>query len=87
MTVEPSVLLEREISEDTQFTTIKDSFITWNDDDKGTLWSAALPSPLDVLIAEKMKEILDEVDLIICIGGDGTLLYTSSLFQVSGVCS
>lgn len=24
-----------------------------------------------------------EVDLIICLGGDGTLLYASSLFQVS----
>lgn len=33
--------------------------------------------------ADYMKKVLDEVDLIICIGGDGTLLYTSSLFQVS----
>ena len=25
----------------------------------------------------------EHVDLVICLGGDGTLLYTSSLFQVS----
>ncbi len=28
------------------------------------------------------KEVLGEVDFIICVGGDGTLLYTSSMFQV-----
>ena len=31
---------------------------------------------------ENQKERLDEIDLIICVGGDGTLLYTSSMFQV-----
>lgn len=36
MTVEPSVLNEREVSEDTTFMTIKDSFVTWVDDDKGS---------------------------------------------------
>lgn len=27
--------------------------------------------------------IWEHVDLVICLGGDGTLLYTSSLFQVT----
>ena len=31
------------------------------------------------------EECLESVDLIVCVGGDGTLLYTSSLFQVCGV--
>ena len=40
-------------------------------------------------IREKLKtfregedDLNDKVDLIICLGGDGTLLYASSLFQV-----
>ena len=28
------------------------------------------------------KAVLNSVDLIVCIGGDGTLLYTSTLFPV-----
>ena len=27
-------------------------------------------------------DLTDKIDLIICLGGDGTLLYASSLFQV-----
>jgi NAD+ kinase len=40
-------------------------------------------------IKEKLKtfkegkdDLTDKVDFIICLGGDGTLLYASSLFQV-----
>ena len=29
------------------------------------------------------KDLTDKVDFIVCLGGDGTLLYASSLFQVS----
>ena len=29
-------------------------------------------------------DLPDKVDFIICLGGDGTLLYASSLFQVRG---
>ena len=33
-------------------------------------------------IAVSQENSLSAIDLIICVGGDGTLLYTSSLFQV-----
>ena len=35
MTVEPSVLLEKEIADDPNFVAVKDSFRTWDDEDKG----------------------------------------------------
>ena len=35
MTVEPSVLLEKEIADDPNFAAVKDSFRTWDDEDKG----------------------------------------------------
>ena len=28
--------------------------------------------------------LTDKIDFIVCLGGDGTLLYASSLFQVRG---
>lgn len=31
---------------------------------------------------EGKDELTDKIDFIICLGGDGTLLYASSLFQV-----
>lgn len=31
-----------------------------------------------------LDDISNRIDFIICLGGDGTLLYASSLFQVSG---
>ena len=31
---------------------------------------------------EGKDDLTDKVDFIICLGGDGTLLYASSLFQV-----
>ena len=34
---------------------------------------------------EGHDDLTDKVDFIICLGGDGTLLYASSLFQVSFV--
>jgi NAD+ kinase len=32
---------------------------------------------------EGRDDLTDKIDFIICLGGDGTLLYASSLFQVS----
>ena len=32
---------------------------------------------------EGKDDLTDKVDFIICLGGDGTLLYASSLFQVT----
>ena len=32
---------------------------------------------------EGQDDLTDKIDFIICLGGDGTLLYASSLFQVS----
>ena len=32
---------------------------------------------------EGKDDLTDKIDFIICLGGDGTLLYASSLFQVS----
>ena len=37
--------------------------------------------PLFFLLESK-TERLEQVDFVICVGGDGTLLYTSSMFQV-----
>lgn len=31
---------------------------------------------------EGKEDLTDKVDFIVCLGGDGTLLYASSLFQV-----
>lgn len=31
------------------------------------------------------EDLTDKIDFIICLGGDGTLLYASSLFQVNRV--
>ena len=35
------------------------------------------------LFREGRDDLTDKIDFIICLGGDGTLLYASSLFQVS----
>jgi len=32
---------------------------------------------------EGRDDLTDKIDFIICLGGDGTLLYASSLFQVN----
>lgn len=32
---------------------------------------------------EGRDDLTDKIDFIICLGGDGTLLYASSLFQVT----
>lgn len=36
-----------------------------------------------LLLFPDLDDISNLVDFIICLGGDGTLLYASSLFQVS----
>lgn len=36
VTVEPSVLLEKEINDDPKFEAIKNAFKTWDDNDNGT---------------------------------------------------
>lgn len=46
-------------------------------------------NPLFLAIKDKVrtfrdgKDLTDKVDFIVCLGGDGTLLYASSLFQVN----
>ena len=37
---------------------------------------------LDLYIFADEDDLTDKIDFIICLGGDGTLLYASSLFQV-----
>ena len=34
------------------------------------------------MILGSQTRLLEQVDFVICLGGDGTLLYTSSMFQV-----
>ena len=43
------------------------------------------PSLKDKLMTfrEGHDDLTDKIDFIICLGGDGTLLYASSLFQVN----
>lgn len=47
--------------------------------------NAAFSSIIEKLSAFR-EDSLDYIDLIICLGGDGTLLYASSLFQVRSGC-
>lgn len=35
-----------------------------------------------LLVLDSQSTLLEQVDFVICVGGDGTLLYTSSMFQV-----
>lgn len=35
-----------------------------------------------MIFTEKKDDLTDKIDFIICLGGDGTLLYASLLFQV-----
>lgn len=49
-------------------------------------------NPLFVPIKDKVRtfrdgkdDLTDKVDFIVCLGGDGTLLYASSLFQVGTI--
>jgi NAD+ kinase len=58
---EPTVLEEKLIAEDPEFSTIRTKLSTWKDSNR------------DI--------VLSKVDFIICIGGDGTILYTASLFK------
>ncbi len=37
---------------------------------------------LTFLFIDTKDDALSTIDMIICMGGDGTLLYTSSMFQV-----
>ncbi len=37
------------------------------------------------IFKEGRDDLTDKIDFIICLGGDGTLLYASSIFQVSGL--
>lgn len=46
-------------------------------------------NPIFLQVREKIRtfrdgkdDLTDKVDFIVCLGGDGTLLYASSLFQV-----
>lgn len=47
-------------------------------------------NPIFIQVREKIRtfrdgkdDLTDKVDFIVCLGGDGTLLYASSLFQVA----
>ena len=37
---------------------------------------------LHTCMLDSQGSLLEQVDFVICVGGDGTLLYTSSMFQV-----
>lgn len=36
-----------------------------------------------MIFTERKDDLTDKIDFIICLGGDGTLLYASLLFQVN----
>ena len=35
--------------------------------------------------SENLDDLTDKIDFVVCLGGDGTLLYASSLFQVKRI--
>lgn len=82
--VEKKALEDPAISADENFGAIAKKFCTFREGMKpndrmnkryiDTVWLFVLFSDLD--------DISNCVDFIICLGGDGTLLYASSLFQV-----
>jgi len=48
-----------------------------------TAYLTVVPSSFSVCVpVVTISTVLQKIDLIICLGGDGTLLYTSSLFTV-----
>ncbi|XP_019851699.1 PREDICTED: NAD kinase-like isoform X1 [Amphimedon queenslandica] len=65
---EPAVLKENLICQE-EFSSISRQFLTWKDEDE------------DSEEEDSKEKVLSDIDIIICIGGDGTLLYTSSMFQ------
>lgn len=63
---------------DISYKSIHDKLNTWNE---GSI-ERHTTSKYIFKSLESKDEVLSKIDMIICIGGDGTLLYTSSLFQV-----
>lgn len=96
--VEKKVLEDPAIASDDNFGPVKKKFCTFRE---GVLQPPALAAPCclrwalghpealtaaaRLCLLPDYDDISNQIDFIICLGGDGTLLYASSLFQVSWV--
>lgn len=78
--VESAVLDDPLLMEDKRFLAVKDKLVTF----KWVVLSS-LSAWLNVLSLRRdgRDDLTDRIDFIICLGGDGTLLYASLLFQQS----
>lgn len=86
--VEKKVLEDPAISGDKNFGAISKNFCTFREGVKSShhccpsIVIVSLQLLLLLLLFPDLDDISNVVDFIICLGGDGTLLYASSLFQV-----
>ena len=79
--VEVSILHEEELSDDASFQDSLNAMIPFIPGTGTYLGVYELqPTAHDLYPGE--AELIDKIDFIICLGGDGTLLYASSLFEV-----
>ena len=88
MIVEPAILSEELICTEV-YQPIKHQLQSWKAQDLGALLSKLCSLYINVyncvqflLVLDSQSSLLEQVDFVICVGGDGTLLYTSSMFQV-----
>ena len=83
MIVEPAVLGEELIHEES-YKSVKEQLLSWDDHDTGIDINAVhfFMVVYFLVLLDSQGKRLESVDFVICVGGDGTLLYTSSMFQV-----
>lgn len=89
--VEPAILTEKLICTDV-YQPVKHLLQSWKEQDLGVyhkIFASVLLFNTTyacmhqfLLVLDSQSSLLEQVDFVICVGGDGTLLYTSSMFQV-----